>query len=85
MVVATQLADSIAGDFGGIETLSISIPTAVDTESMTELSFLLVVICSALIGFMGGILIAEGQITYTTEPPKALAQQGLTTAFALEV
>ena len=52
LVVASQLVTSITGDLGDIEHLPIAIPTVRDAEALTESAFVLVVMCSALIGFV---------------------------------
>ncbi len=52
LVLAVQLVDSIAGDLGDIENLPIALPSVQDAASLTESSFILVVMCSALIGLV---------------------------------
>lgn len=50
LIVSSQLVSSIAGDFSGMEGLPLPVPSVQDTEGLMEMSFLLVVLCSVLIG-----------------------------------
>ena len=50
LVISSQLIGTITGQLGDVEGLPIAIPTVSDTKTLTDSSFLLVVMCSSLIG-----------------------------------
>lgn len=52
MAVSMQLTDSISSDFGDLEGLPISVPSAQDARALADSSFFLVVLCSILIGLI---------------------------------
>ena len=52
LVVASQLVTSITGDLEDIEGLPIAIPSVQDAAALTESAFILVVMCSSLIGLV---------------------------------
>ena len=52
LVVSLQLVTTIAGDLGEVEGLPISLPSVSNTEDLSNASFLLVVVCSSLIGLV---------------------------------